>query len=79
MSLSDVSRMSFCNIKILLSMISSCFLVCFLVWIANLIVSFRIVPFMVSQRVVGFALFITAISVMFFLIISLYSLSSNKL
>ena len=80
LSLSDVSKMSFCNFIISLSMIFSCFLVCFLVWVANLIVSFRIVPFMVSQRVFGFAsLFIEAISVMFFLIISLYSLLSNKM
>ena len=80
MSLSDVSKMSFCNFRISLSMIFSCFLVCFPVWVANFNVSFRIVPFMVSQRVFGFAsLFIEAISVMFFLIISLYSLLSNKL
>ena len=55
LSLSDVSKMSFCNLTISLSMISSCFLVCFLVWVANLIVSVRIVLFMVSQRVFGFA------------------------
>ena len=80
MSLSDVSKLSFCSFRISLSMIFSCFLVCFLVWVANLIVSFRIVPFMVAQRVFGFAsLFFEAISVMFFLIIALYSLLSNKL
>ena len=55
LSLSNVSKMSFCNFRISLSMISSCFLVCFLVWVANLIVSFQIVPFMVSQSVFGFA------------------------
>ena len=53
--LSDVSKMSFCNFRISLTMIFSCFLVCFHVWVANLIVSFRIVPFMVSQSVFGFA------------------------
>ena len=53
LSLSDVSKMSFCNFRISLSMISSCFLVCFLVWVANLIVSFRIVLFMVPKECSG--------------------------
>ena len=61
-------------------MVSSCFLVCFFVGVANLIVSFQIVIFIISQIVFRFAsLFINEISVILFLIISWYSLSSNKL
>ena len=69
MSLSDLSKMSFCNFRISLSMISSCILVCFFVWVANLVVSFWIMPsIMVFQRVFRFAsLFIKAISAMIFL------------
>ena len=51
-------------LKISFSLVSSCFLVGVLVWVANLIVSFRIVPFIISKRVFGFAsLFINEISV----------------
>ena len=55
LSWSDVSKTFFCcYFKISFSVVSSCCLVCFFVWVANSIVSFRITPFIISQRVFGF-------------------------